>query len=168
MVYVLMSSFAAGLIASVVMLAVLYLPRAWNGPHYDVARALGSALTGREDARASFLGTVLVALGGIVFAFLYGLVIRTLMTNAASVPSLALDAPLPVVLDAVYPIAGVVLGFAHGGIVALLLTIVVTEHHPLPHYRDSFALVPWVLLGHLVFGATVAFFHHQFLQLLFA
>ncbi|MDZ7799364.1 MAG: hypothetical protein U5K81_01050 [Trueperaceae bacterium] len=166
MIEVVLSSFAAGLIATVVMLLVLYLPRLWRGRPYDVAGVLGSALTGREDARSTFLGALTFGAGGIVFAVAYGLVVRTLMVNAAAAPAWTVGTPLPVTLDAVFPLAGLVLGFAHGAVVALLMTIVVTEHHPLPKYRDSLALVPWLLVGHLVFGATAGFFHHQFLQLL--
>lgn len=163
---VLLSSIAAGLIATAVMLLFLYLPRLWYGGTYDAIGALGSALTGNDDDRSRFLGSVIFFAGGIAFAFLYGLVAYTLLQPEVTVPQLDVLPALPVQINVFYPLIGLALGLAHGGVVALLMTIVVIEHHPIARYRTRYLLIVSLILSHTVFGATVMFFHTQFLQLL--
>lgn len=166
MVVLILSTFASGVIATAVMLAVAYLPLAWGGRPYDLVRALGSSLTGRDDGRATYLGATAFTLGGILFALLYGMLVRALLASGDAVPSFARITGLPAEIELFYPFLGAILGFAHGGVVILLLTIVVAEHHPLARFRDGFGFVVPVLLGHVAFGATVTFFQHQLLQLL--
>lgn len=163
----LLSSVAAGLIATSIMLFFLYLPRLWDGQVYDVLGAFGSAITGREDSRSTFIGSLLYYAGGIAFALLYGWLVLTLMDapSGAGVPQVIVLSS-PVVINLVYPMMGLMVGLGHGGLVALLVTIVVIEHHPLQRFRDRYTLVVSQIIGHLVFGATVMFFQHQFLQLL--
>ena len=48
---------------------------------------------------------------------------------------------------------------------ALLVTIIVIEHHLLERFRTRFILVISQLISHVVFGITMMFFHLQFLQL---
>lgn len=164
--YVLLSSIASGLIATGVMVFFLYLPRLWNGNYYDVLGALGSAVTQTHDGRAYFVGSVLYFAGGIVFALLYGAVAASLLTSGAlDVPQLTVLPDFPIDINLFFPLIGVLLGLAHGIVVALLVTIVV-EHHPLERYRIRLALALSQVIGHLAFGLTVMFFHSQFLQLL--
>lgn len=160
------ASVAAGVIATAAMLAVTYLPVLWRGVPCDVLGMLGSALSGREDARSRYLGTVLFTVGGVLFAFLYGLLIDTLMRAGEAMPSLLVAPALPTSIDLAYPLVGLAMGVAHGGVIVLFMTILVTEHHPLARFRDGFSFVLPLLAGHLAFGATAGFFSHQILQLL--
>jgi hypothetical protein len=80
-------------------------------------------------------------------------------------PSLPLALGTPTRIDLAYPLAGIAMGFAHGIVVTLLMTIVVTEHHPLERHRGGMSFVVPLMAGHLAFGATAAFFVHQLLLL---
>lgn len=168
LVAVLLSSFAAGLIATAVMVFTLYLPRAWGGETYDVFGALGSALSGKVDSRSAYLGAVLYFAGGIVFATFYGWIAAQLVgaTNGIAAPQLPLDLGLPTDVNVFFPFLGGILGVAHGGIVALFATILIIEHHPIEAFRTRYTLIISQIFSHLVYGAVVMFFHHQFLQLL--
>jgi len=162
----LLSSVAAGVIATAVMVFFLYLPLAWGGDYYDVLGALGSAVTGELDGRARFLGSLIYFAGGVFFAVFYGWVVLSLMRLDFEVPQLIAFPGLPVEINLFYPILGVALGLGHGILVAFFLTIVIIEHHPLEHFRNRFILIVSQLISHIAFGATAMFFHSQFLQLL--
>jgi hypothetical protein len=164
----LLSTFAAGLIATAVMVFFLYLPRLWNGPTYDIMGALGSAMTGNESPRARFLGTTVYFLGGLFFALLYGWIVLSMLEAPRTVvlPRWPAFAGTAVEIDLLYPLFGALVGLVHGIVVALLITVVVIEHHPIPKYRKRVLLIPSQVLSHIIYGATVMFFHHQLLQLL--
>jgi len=166
MTTLILSSVAAGVLGTAPMLAVTYLPALWRGSPCDVTGMLGSALTGTENARSRYLGTGLFLAGGVAFAFLYGLVVATFMRAGSQFPSLPLPVDLAATLDLAYLLVGLAMGVVHGGFVVLLATILITEHHPLERYRGGWSFVAPLLAGHLAFGATVAVFQHQFLQLL--
>jgi hypothetical protein len=163
----LLSTFAAGSIATAVMLFALYLPRAWGGETFDVAGAIGSAVTGEVNDRAVFIGAALYFLGGIVFALFYGWIAMLLITSTGiAAPQLPLDLGTPTDVNLFFPLLGAILGLAHGGIVALFGTIIVIEHHPIERFRTRYTLILSQIFSHVVYGAVVMFFHHQFLQLL--
>ncbi|MEX2543307.1 MAG: hypothetical protein WD314_15995 [Trueperaceae bacterium] len=164
----LLSTFAAGMIATAIMVFFLYLPRLWDAPTYDVMGALGSAITGNEGQRARFMGTTTYFLVGILFALLYGWIVMAMLDSPRSIslPRWSVLAEAPLEIDLLFPLFGALVGLVHGIVVALLVTIVVIEHHPIPKYRSRVQLIPSQVLAHVIFGATVMFFHHQFLQLL--
>ena len=168
LVPLLLSSFAAGLIATAFMVFFLYLPQAWGGDTFDVVRAIGSALTGEVDRQSAYLGSVLYFAGGVVFAAFYGWIAALLIgaNSGIQVPQIPLELGLPTDVNLFFPLLGIVLGLAHGGIVALFGTIVIIEHHPLERFRTRYQLIVSQIFSHLVYGAVVMFFHHQFLQLL--
>ncbi len=161
----LLSSVAAGLIATAVMVFFLYLPLLWNGNYYDVLGALGSAITRKLDGRARFLGSLIYFGGGIFFAIFYGWVVLALMGVPQPVPQIIVLSGLPTQINLFYPILGIALGLGHGILVAFILTIVVIEHHPLEQFRTRFILVISQIISHVAFGITVMFFQSQFLQL---
>ena len=161
----LLSSVAAGLIATSIMVFFLYLPLAWQGNYYDVLGALGSAITRRIDAQARFLGALVYYGGGIFVSIFYGWVVLALI-RGAFVPQLNILPGLPTEINLVYPFLGAAIGLGHGILVAFFVVIIVIEHHPLEQYRARFILVVSQLISHVVFGITVMFFHSQFLQLL--
>lgn len=164
----LLSAFAAGLIATALMVFVLYLPRLWGGTTYDVIGALGSAMVGEETQQARFMGTTAYFLVGLVFAVFYGWIVLELLES----PGALVDSGIPVFpgapveIDLLFPLLGALLGLVHGMVVAILVTVIVIEHHPLERFRRRVGLVPSQVLSHVVYGATVMFFHHQLLQLL--
>jgi len=161
-----LSSIAAGLIATLVMVVFLYLPILWNGRYYDVLGAIGSAMTKQINGRSRFLGGIIYALGGILMSLLYGsLELALLEQTLISIPKLTPFTGLPVEVNFFYPLIGVAIGMAHGVFVGMLTTVLV-EHHPLPEFRARYILLLSQLISHVAFGATVMFFHSQFLQLL--
>lgn len=162
----LLSSVAAGLIATSVMVFFLYLPLVWRGNYYDVLGALGSAITRTVDNRSRFLGAIIYFGGGIFFAFFYGWAVWSLMSLNYPLPELIIFPGAPAEINLFYPLLGMVIGLGHGILIAFILTIVVIEHHPLEEYRSRFILVISQLISHVAYGATVMFFQHQFLQLL--
>lgn len=161
------SSLAAGLIATFVMVLFQYLPLLWSGNYFDILGALGSWRTHVLDARARFIGAVLYFAGGIVFAFLYGVLVLGIRLNSEflyggyviSIPG------LPTEVNFVYPLLGIAMGLGHGVIVALIMTVLISRH-PLEYFHTRFILVVSQLIGHVVFGMVVMFFQSQFLQLL--
>ncbi|MCA9837412.1 MAG: hypothetical protein KC422_10860 [Trueperaceae bacterium] len=163
----LLSSIAAGLIATSVMLFFLYLPLLWRGAYYDVLGAIGSYFTKEIDARSRFLGLIFYALIGVVFSLLYGLLALITLNNLdqLTLPSLTLPG-IGIEMNSAFLLFGFALGLGHGIIVGLIATIVFIEHHPLEHYRKRLILVISQLISHIVFGITVMFFQSQFLQLL--
>ena len=163
----LLSSFAAGLIATTLMVFFLYLPRLWQGATYDVMGALGSAMTGKENTQSRFMGMTTYFLVGILFALLYGWIVLALLDDPPAVgPNWQAFPGAPVTIDLLFPALGALIGFVHGMVVAILVTVIVIEHHPIHRYRENVRLIPSQVLGHVVYGATVMFFQHQFLQLL--
>ena len=162
----LLSSVAAGLIATAVMVFFLYLPLVWQGNYYDVLGALGSAITGQLDGRARFLGALVYFGGGIFFAIFYGWATLALMQIPQPIPEIMILQGLPTQINLFYPILGVALGLGHGILVAFILTIIVIEHHPLEQFRTRFILIISQIISHIAFGVTVMFFQSQFLQLL--
>lgn len=162
----LLSSVAAGLIATSVMVFFLYLPLVWRGDFYDVLGAIGSAVTGELNARARFIGGVIYYLGGMFFAIFYGWVVLALMGVQGQTPQLTIFPQLPVAINLFYPLLGLALGLGHGILAAFFVVIFVIEHHPLAQFRARFILVISQLISHIAFGVTVMFFQSQFLQLL--
>lgn len=162
----LLSSIAAGLIATSVMVFFLYLPLVWRGNYYDVLGAIGSAITGEINARARFIGGVIYYVGGMFFSIFYGWVVLSLMQFGNPLPQLLIFPGFPVEINLAYPLLGLALGLGHGILAAFMVVIVVIEHHPLEQFRARFILVISQLISHIAFGVTVMFFQHQFLQLL--
>ena len=164
--YLLLSSVAAGLIATLVMVVFLYLPILWNGDYYDVLGAIGSTLTKEVNGRSRFLGGIIYFLGGILMALLYGwLVLSLFQVDADTLPRLIILPSFPVEINLLYPLLGLAIGLGHGVFIGLLTTIMV-EHHPIPRFRTRYILIISQLISHVAFGAAVMFFQSQFLQLL--
>ena len=161
-----LSTIAAGVIAIGFMLLFAYLPILWNGKYYDILGALGSVKTRTVDARSRFLGGIAYGFVGLVFAFVYGVVALGLLHTNLPRPRLVLFSTPAVTVDLFFPLIGLVIGLAHGLMVAFWLVIVVIEHHPLERFRKQYILILSQAITHAVFGTTVMFFHSQFLQLL--
>ena len=161
------SSVAAGLIATFVMVLFQYLPLLWSGNYFDILGAIGSWRTQVLDARARFIGAVLYFLGGVAFAFLYGILVLGIRLNSEFLyNNYVISIPgLPVEVNLVYPVLGIAVGLGHGVFVALITTVLISRH-PLEYFHTRFILIVSQLIGHIVFGMVVMFFQSQFLQLL--
>lgn len=149
------STLIAGTAAIGITLMFLYLPLLWGGRSYDVLNAMGSAVTEKVGGRSALIGLALYSLGGLFFALLYGLVAQAIVSTEAGSQVSVLT----------FPLIGAALGLAHGGIVALLVTVVVIEHHPLERFRERYTLVVSQILAHVVFGASVMLLHRWILGL---
>lgn len=160
-----LSTVFSSLIAMVVMLFVLYAPRLFGRRSYDVLRAMGSAVTGRVDAASTALGAVIFTIGGLIFGYLYGLLARTMMNQTDVFSNYETGLVLLEPVNVAYPFVGFWIGGGHGVALSLLLTIIVIEHHPVESFRGRMALVPLVMISHIVYGGVVMLFHHQFLQM---
>lgn len=157
------SSVTSGILATAVMLIVLYLPLLWGGRYYDTLGALGSTLTRQVDERSRLLGMLLLFAGGILFAFFYGAFVLMLDFGPFPPPDyVVVERPLEINLF--YPLVGLVAGLGQGIFVSLILTFFVTDFHPVPSYRNTVELVRSFIVGHLAYGLTVMFFQHQLLQ----
>ncbi len=161
-----LSSIASGLLATTVMVVFLYLPTLWNGLYYDTLGGLGGVFTRSIDQRSRIIGALLLYTGGVLFAFFYGFFVLMLTTGPFSAPAYILFPNSLAPVNLFYPLAGFVGGLGHGLFVSLITTFIVTDFHPVPGYRDTFALLVSFIVGHVVYGVTVMFFQGQFLQLL--
>ena len=76
---------------------------------------------------------------GIIFAFIYTLVLKTI--------------PGIIKYSFSFLVAGAALGFIHGIVFALILLILVAEHHPVQKYRElGFGGAIYYFLAHIVYG----------------
>lgn len=161
-----LSSIASGLIGTTVMVIFLYLPTLWNGLYYDTLGGLGGIFTRTIDSRSRVIGALLLYTGGVLFAFFYGFFVLMLTTGPFSAPAYTLFPSSIAPINLFYPLVGLVGGLGHGLFVSLITTFIITDFHPLPGYRDAFALILSFIVGHVVYGVTVMFFQSQLLQLL--
>ena len=160
-----LTSVVTGLLGTALMVAALNAPAVWGGSVYDTLGALGAIFTRRIDARSRTIGGLLLALGGVGFAFAYGWVALMFLTGTFEGPGYIVMRDFPTEVDLFFPILGLVGGFGHGMFAALMVSFIVLDFHPVEEMRDPFGLVRSFLVGHTVFGVAVMFFQHQLLQL---
>lgn len=161
-----LSSVMSGLIGTAVMIAFLYLPIFWRGTYYDTLGALGALFTRRLDERSRLLGALLLAVGGVAFALVYGSFVLMFTRGPFPAPAYTVPLGLPVEVNLFFALLGLVAGFGQGIFVSLITTFFVTDFHPLPRFRTPFPLILSFLVGHTVYGTVVTFLQHQMLQLL--
>ena len=105
----------------------------------DMARAIGSLFT-KKFQNAYGIGITVQTINGIVFAFLYTIVIVYFQVHGFLSSTGA----------------GALIGFIHGAVVGFILVAVVAENHPLKEFKEagfSVAVAHWA--GHLVYGLIV-------------
>jgi hypothetical protein len=120
----------------------------------------------KVDARSRLLGAILLLVGGVLFAFFYGFYTLMFLDGPFPAPLYLIASAPPVEINLFYSLFGLVAGFCHGSFITLILTFVITDHHPLESYRQAYPLIVSFMVGHTVYGMTVMFFQSQFLQLL--
>lgn len=161
----LFSSIAAGLIATAVMMVFLYLPLLWGGAYYDTLGSIGAIYLRRVSDRGRLLGAISLFAGGVLFAVFYGAFVLMFLVGPFPPPDYTV-ALGPAEVNLFFPLLGLVGGFGQGLFVTLITSFWITDHHPLPEYRDTFTLILSFIVGHTVYGVVVMFFHSQFLALL--
>jgi hypothetical protein len=144
------SSVVSGVVATAVMMVFLYLPRTWGGLHYDTFGAIGSLVLRRVDREARFLGAALLMVGGVLFAFFYGWFALMFLNGTFDAPRYPVFG-----FDGFFAILGLVAGFGQGMYVTLISTFIITDHHPVPGYRDAVPLIASFFVGHTVYGLIV-------------
>ncbi len=118
------------------MTAFLLLPRWLGVGRIDVIRAVG-ALAGAQAGRDYKLGYVIHFASGILFAYVYWLALTMLR--------------LPLEWWTF-----TLMGFLHGIVVMLLVSIVIMEHHPVARYHDRGPMTGLAqLLAHILYGLVV-------------
>lgn len=158
------SSILSGAIATAVMMMFLYLPKLWGGLYYDTFGAIGSVFSRSPDTRTRLIGAVLLFVGGILVAFIYGWVALMFQNGTFGAPKY-LIASSPREIDLFFPLIGLVGGFGQGMFMALIAGTIVTDFHPLEQYRNLIPLLLSFFIGHTVYGVVVMFFQSQLLQL---
>ncbi len=158
----LLSSVVSGLIGTAVMIVFLYLPRIWQGLYYDTLGALGSMLLDEVDTRSRIVGTVLLLIGGVVFAFFYGWYALMFIGGPFAAPNYTIFSG-SLALNLFYPLFGLIAGFCQGIFITLITTFVIVDHHPVERYRQFYPLILSFIIGHSVYGVTVMTLQSVFL-----
>ncbi len=160
----LFSSLIAGPLATLVMVTFQYLPRLWGGGHYDIINALGSAVTKDATKESARLGTYIHYGTGVLFAIFYGFIEWGPLSIQAELPQLLILGGRVNLFDVTI---GCAIGLGHGLFVAILLAIVVIEHHPVDRFRSDFYVIPSAVIGHVAYGGAVMFIHSFILRSFF-
>ena len=128
----------AGLTGTVAMSLVMWFihERAWANA--DMIRAVGSLVTKRYD-NALLPGFLLHILAGILFAFVYLIILRaTGISNWFVIMQI-----------------GLALGTMHGAAMVFVL-MAMAEKHPLEQFRVAGPAVGWAhVIGHMAYGTGV-------------
>ena len=162
-----LTSFAAGILATAVMLVFLYLPSFWGGMYYDTLGSIAAMFQrGEVDVRGRLAAALSLMVGGVFFAFAYGAYALMFMIGPFDPPPYQIFAGLPTEINVFFLLLGFVAGFGQGIYVSMIGAFVISDFHSREDYRDLYPLTVSFLIGHTVYGIVVTFFQHQFLQLL--
>jgi hypothetical protein len=137
----------AGLVSTTLMTIFLWVVKYLSWIDVSMLKALGSVLT-KNEKNSLVPGVVVNYCAGIVFCFLYTLMFGLFPLSASKV---------------MFVFLGSVMGFAHGLVVALLLVVLVAEHHPLEKYKVvGFRVAGFYLISHIIYGFSVGFLFFLF------
>ena len=132
----------SGVLATLGMTLFLHLIRVLNFAPVSLVQLLGSFFTRTPNGRAASVGWFFHFVFGIFFAFIYVLVLKT-------IPGITR-------YSFSFVIAGSALGLVHGVVFALILLILVAEHHPILEYRkQGFGGAAFYFLAHIVYGFVI-------------
>ena len=139
------STILTGVLATLGMTTFLYLSHAAGFANGDMVRAIGSAITRREENSL---------IPGLITHFFFGVVFSALYVFLLSmVPEAAIEGPDRTLRLVVL---GAMMGFVQGLVVSIGLVIVVAEHHPVERFREAGVNVALIhLIAHVIFGAIV-------------
>jgi hypothetical protein len=129
----------AGIVATMTMtLFILPLTRIHAGG-VNIVHVIGTVVATNPHSATS-VGWVIHSLWGIIFAFLYYTAISFLN------PTYGIE----------YLSAGLMLGFMHGVVVAIILQVTVERGHPLRRfYPNALAAAAAYFAAHLIYGGTI-------------
>lgn len=161
-----LSSVAAGILATAVMLVFLYLPSFWGGLYYDTLGSIGAMFQRDVDVRGRLGAGIALMVGGIFFALFYGAFALMFLIGPFPTPQYVIFPALPTDVNLFYLLLGLVGGFGQGIYVSMIGGFAISDFHPRESFRDLYPLTMSFLIGHTVYGVVVMFFQHQFLQLL--
>lgn len=129
----------AGIIGTTGMTVFLWVITKLDVVHVDMVRAVGSMFTKSLDS-ATGVGLVAHYITGIIFAFLYVIILSIVNVNDVFQST----------------VIGSTIGFIHGFVVSFLLVVAVGEHHPLEQFRQpGLTVAIGHYAGHLVYGFLV-------------
>jgi len=125
-----------GLAGTLAMTLLLQIPK-WIGiGNIDIIRAVGALATRKQD-KAFFPGLIIHFGSGIIFAYVY-----VLLLSLSHIP--------------INPLTGLFLGAVHGAIIMLLVSIMILEHHPIAYYHERGPMTGFAqLLAHMIYGLVV-------------
>jgi hypothetical protein len=139
------STILTGVLATLGMTTFLYLSQATGFANGDMVRAIGSAITRREE-NSLIPGLITHFFFGVVFTSLY--VYMLSMVPEAEIVGLNRTSLLVFL--------GAMMGFLQGLVVSIGLVIVVAEHHPVERFRKAGVNVALIhLMAHVIFGAII-------------
>jgi uncharacterized membrane protein YagU involved in acid resistance len=130
------SAIWAGLIGTAVMTVLIYAGPTMGMPKMDMIGMLGKMFTGNGSI-AYPLGTIIHFMMGALFAIVYAW-LWSLGLGSASWGW------------------GIVYGLVHGLVAAMVMPMMIRMHPRPPEMRMGPMTVTGILMGHLVFGLTVA------------
>jgi hypothetical protein len=121
------------------MIAVMRLITRGEWARFDMIVAVGSLIT-RSREGAFGVGVIIHTISAVGFAALYTIVMWK--TGLAHFPI------------AIFACTGI--GIVHGMVVSILLVWIISEHHPLPEFKDADLAIALVhFAGHVAYGAVV-------------
>jgi hypothetical protein len=133
------SSLIAGVFGTLGMSVFLYVISKSVYKNTDMVKALGSLVT-KSLNNAFQVGISLHIISGIVFAFIYAIILAIFNVHGLSA---CLGGSL-------------IIGFIHGGVVSFLLIPAVAESHPLHRFRiEGFSVAIAYWAAHIVYGLIV-------------
>jgi len=131
----LLAPLIGGIVGTVAMTIVLFIPRWLKLGNVDIVRAVGALFTGKPEG-AEGIGFTLHFASGILFAYIY-----YFFLSLSELP--------------INWVTFMLAGALHGVIVMLLTSIVVLEHHPVRRYHERGPMTGFMqLIAHIVYGAV--------------
>ena len=129
-----------GILATSIMTLFLYLVRALKIADTDMLSAIGTLVTRNTEHNSRAIGLIIHAIAGIIFAFVYLIAAASLGFEPGR--------------DFIY--FGTIIGFAHGVIFSMVMTILVAEHHPIERFREKgFSVVAAHAIAHIIYGFSI-------------
>lgn len=129
-----------GLLATSIMTLFLYLVRAVKIADTDMLSAVGTLLTKNTEHHSRAIGLAIHLIAGVIFAFIYLVAAASLGFEPGR--------------DFIY--FGTIIGFSHGVIFSIIMTVLVAEHHPIARFREKgFSVVAAHAVAHIIYGFSI-------------
>ena len=137
--YYIWLSFLSGVIGTAGMTLLLFAMTKSNVINVDLLGALGSLFT-KKLSSATRVGLMIHAVVGIIFAFIYVLIISAFKINTF--------------INCIG--AGILIGFIHASLVSFLLVPSVAESHPIKKFqKEGFVVAFSYWTAHILYGFLI-------------